>query len=68
MADSAGWCTIESDPAVFTEMLERFGCKGIAAEEIISLDKDVLATLTQPVLGLVLLFKHLVMKGQMKWL
>lgn len=57
MADANGWCTIESDPAVFTEMLEKVGCKGVAAEEIISLDPGTLASLTNPVLGLVLLFK-----------
>eukprot|EP00672_Neobodo_designis_P010177 CAMPEP_0174855742 /NCGR_PEP_ID=MMETSP1114-20130205/34085_1 /TAXON_ID=312471 /ORGANISM="Neobodo designis, Strain CCAP 1951/1" /LENGTH=316 /DNA_ID=CAMNT_0016090503 /DNA_START=39 /DNA_END=989 /DNA_ORIENTATION=+ len=55
---SSGWCTIESDPAVFTELLERFGVKGAAVEEVLSIDPETMAHLPQPVYGLVLLFKY----------
>lgn len=54
---SNGWCTIESDPAVFTEMLEKFGVEGIVVEELISLDPVALEQLGV-IHGLVLLFKY----------
>jgi ubiquitin carboxyl-terminal hydrolase L5 len=53
----AGWCTIESDPAVFTEMMEQVGVKNVGVEEIISLEPEMLQMLTQPIKGLILLFK-----------
>jgi ubiquitin carboxyl-terminal hydrolase L5 len=48
------WCTIESDPGVFNEMMESFGARNVACEEIYSLDMIPRDTESY---GLIFLFK-----------
>ncbi|XP_054169280.1 ubiquitin carboxyl-terminal hydrolase BAP1-like [Oppia nitens] len=60
---SEGWLELESDPGLFTLLLEDFGCKGIQVEEIYDLAKPIEGT----VFGFIFLFKWVEEQRRGRW-
>ncbi|KAK7207464.1 hypothetical protein BZA70DRAFT_14620 [Myxozyma melibiosi] len=50
------WCTVESDPAVFSQILQEIGVQGAKVAELYSLDSQELSILPQAY-GLIFLFR-----------
>jgi ubiquitin carboxyl-terminal hydrolase L5 len=56
MSSGEDWCTIESDPGVFTELLRDLGCDQVQLEELWTLDDESLAAHGE-IFGLIFLFQ-----------
>lgn len=52
----SSWCLIESDPAVFTELVQKLGVQNVSVEEVVTMDVAELAKY-ENVYGLIFLFK-----------
>lgn len=57
MAEDSGWCTIESSPAVFTEILDEIGVRGVQVDEAYSYDLSELQRFSGT-LGIIFLFHY----------
>ncbi|KAL2880878.1 hypothetical protein SGCOL_003905 [Colletotrichum sp. CLE4] len=53
-----GWCEVESEPAFFNAMLREMGVKDVKVQEVFTVDEDYVATLPQPVYGLIFLYQY----------
>eukprot|EP00760_Papus_ankaliazontas_P030881 PhM_4_TR5067/c0_g1_i1/m.96870/K05610/UCHL5, UCH37; ubiquitin carboxyl-terminal hydrolase L5 len=58
-----GWCTIESDPGVFTEMMTSLGVQNTEVAELITLADEATIQSLQPIYGFIFLFKWTGKKG-----
>ena len=54
MSEAGNWCLIESDPGVFTELIQKFGVTGVQVDDLYSLGKEEFED-KKPVYGCVIL-------------
>ncbi|KAF2099999.1 cysteine proteinase [Rhizodiscina lignyota] len=52
-----GWCEIESEPAFFNSILNKWGVKGTRVQEVLCLDDETLNGLPKPIHGIIFLFR-----------
>ncbi|KZT61994.1 hypothetical protein CALCODRAFT_490546 [Calocera cornea HHB12733] len=57
MSDESGWSLTESDPAVFTALLQSLGCSTLIVDDLWTLDDPELLASLQPIHALIFLFK-----------
>ncbi|KAF2685652.1 cysteine proteinase [Lentithecium fluviatile CBS 122367] len=53
-----GYCEIENEPAFFSVILREIGVQGVTVRQVVTLDPDILATMPNPIFGLILLYRH----------
>lgn len=54
---SNDWCLLESDPSVFTELIEEFGIQDVEVQEVWDMSQETISKL-RPVYGFIFLFKY----------
>jgi ubiquitin carboxyl-terminal hydrolase L5 len=64
MASEAAWSLTESDPAIFTSLLQDLGVAGAEVTELYSLDDSGLLEAIKPIYAFIFLFKWVDTAGQ----
>jgi len=53
-----GYCEIENEPAFFSVILREIGVQNVTVRQVLMLDPDILATMPNPIFGLILCYRH----------
>jgi ubiquitin carboxyl-terminal hydrolase L5 len=53
-----GFCEIENNEAYFSVILREIGVTNVTVRQVLMLDPDILATMPNPIVGLILCYRH----------